>query len=347
MHERPEDLAQDVLAPPARAAVFLTLTVRTGHEDDVRDALTDVPSLVRAVGFREPELRLSCVTGIGSDVWARVYGDVPPPGGLHPFVRVEGARHTAIATPGDVLFHIRSARQDLCFELAHRLMRALAGHVDVADETHGFRYFDSRDLLGFVDGTENPTPPSAAIAAALVAGDDVWTGSSYVIVQKYLHDLVAWDALPVEEQERVIGRTKLEDIELADDVKPSDSHVALTVIEEPDGTQLQIVRDNLAFGRVGDDGSGTYFIGYAADVAVTELMLERMFVGEPPGNHDRILDFSTPVTGCLFFVPPAGFLEDPAAYAPAGPPPAADDDPPAQPGDGSLGIGSMRRSGTP
>ncbi len=342
----PEDLAQDVLAPPAKAAIFLTVTVHHGHEADVRDVLADVPSLVRAVGFRVPECGLSCVTGIGAGLWARMY-DIPAPPGLHPFERIDGDRHTAVATPGDLLFHIRACRPDMCFELAHRIVRALGQHADVADETHGFRFFDSRDLLGFVDGTENPTPSSAAIAAALVADDTVWTGSSYVIVQKYLHDLVTWDALPVEEQQRVIGRTKLEDIELADDVKPSNSHVALNVIEDPDGTQRQIVRDNLAFGRVGDGDSGTYFIGYAADVGVTERMLRNMFIGDPPGNHDRILDFSTPVTGCLFFVPPGGFLEDPDAYAPAPAPPADDAAPSPSAADGSLGIGGMRRSVTP
>ncbi|MCB0882413.1 MAG: Dyp-type peroxidase [Thermoleophilia bacterium] len=322
----------------------MTLTVRDGHEDATRDALAGVSGLVRAVGFRTPELGLSCVVGVGAGLWDRMYAEPRPPG-LHPFARVAGARHTAVSTPGDVLLHIRAARPDACFELAHLLMRELGSHTDVADEVHAFRYWDNRDLLGFVDGTENPTPQPAAVAAALVDDGTRWTGSSYVIVQKYLHDITAWDALPVEAQERAIGRTKLSDVELPDDVKPSNSHVALNVIEDEDGNELQIVRANLPFGRVGDAEFGTYFIGYASDPAVTERMLRNMFVGVPAGNHDRILDFSTAVTGCLFFVPPWAFLDDPGAFAPRSAP--ADAPAPPPPADGSLGIGNLGRSSPP
>jgi porphyrinogen peroxidase len=232
----------------------------------------------------------------------------------------------------------------------HQLMRRLDGAVDVVDEVYGFRYWDERDLLGFVDGTESPTSPYAARRAALIDDDPVWAGGSYVIVQKYLHDLAAWDGLSVEEQERVIGRSKLGDIEMADDVKPANSHVALNTIEDADGTERQIVRDNLPFGQAGAGEFGTYFIGYAADPGVTEQMLRNMFVGRPEGTYDRILDFSTAVTGCLFFVPPAEFLEDPDSFAPqVGE--ASPEAPAGGPGgsgssaDGSLGIGSLRRSG--
>jgi porphyrinogen peroxidase len=161
-------------------------------------------------------------------------------------------------------------------------------------------------------------------------------------VQKYLHDLEAWNRLPVEEQERVIGRTKLADIEMPDDVKPTNSHVALNTITDDAGEERQIVRDNMPFGRVGEGEFGTYFIGYAASPDVTEQMLTNMFIGNPPGNYDRILDFSTAVTGCLFFVPSADMLDDPP-----GPPGAASDESGAPevsdgPADYSLRIGSLR-----
>lgn len=353
--------------PPAKSAIFLTLTVRPGSEDDVRDALADVPALVRSVGFREPEAKLSCVTGIGAQLWGRMY-DVAPPADLHPFVPLSGAKHEAPATPGDLLFHLRAYRSDLCFELAYQLSNKLRGMVDVADEVHGFRYFDDRDLLGFVDGTENPDRLLDQVAAVFVDDGSVWTGGSYVIVQKYLHDLQSWEAISTQEQERVIGRTKFADIELDDDVKPTNSHVALNTIEEADGTERQIVRDNLAFGSIAGGEFGTYFIGYAGDPDVTEQMLRNMFLGNPPGNYDRILDFSTAETGCLFFVPPAGFLEDPDEYddrdlsvdvtsSSAGDSGTTDDQATSQDldqsdstrtggsrTDGSLGIGSLRRS---
>jgi putative iron-dependent peroxidase len=252
----------------------------------------------------------------------------------------------AVATAGDLLFHIRAHRFDLCFELAERLTARLTGVAQVVDEVHGFRSFDERDLLGFVDGTENPEG-SAALTSVVIGDEDPdFAGGSYVVVQKYLHDLAAWDALPVEAQERVIGRTKLNDIELADDVKPANSHVALNTIIDENGEQQQIVRLNMPFGRVGAGEFGTYFIGYASTPDVIEQMLSNMFAGKPPGNYDRILDFSTAVTGGLFFVPTADFLDDPPTPTPV-PAPAAEnaDDESATAGaerEGSLGIGSLK-----
>jgi len=328
--------SQPVLAPLTEAAIFLVLTVDPGEEDVVRDLLADVSGLKRSVGFRIPEGDLSCVVGLGSELWDRLYGR-PRPAGLHPFPGFAGARHTAVATEGDLLFHLRAHRLDLCFELAQRLMERLAGHAQVVDEVHGFRSFDDRDLLGFVDGTENPEG-AAALAAVTVGDEDArFAGGSYVVVQKYLHDLAAWDALAVEEQEQAIGRTKLSDLELPDDVKPANSHVALNTIVDEDGEEHQIVRLNMPFGRVGTGEFGTYFIGYASSPDVIEQMLTNMFIGKPPGNYDRILDFSTAVTGSLFFVPTIDLLEDP-------PTPEGAEAPVAElaADDGSLGIGDLR-----
>jgi len=134
-----------------------------------------------------------------------------------------------------------------------------------------------------------------------------------VHVQKYVHDMDAWNSLSVTEQELVIGRTKLEDIELDDDEKPANSHIALNVISDDDGTELKIVRHNMPFGEIGKGEFGTYFIGYSRRLWVIERMLQRMFLGEPHGLYDRILDVSTAVTGATFFVPPLHLLEALAA----------------------------------
>jgi putative iron-dependent peroxidase len=313
--------SQGAIGPPTVAALFLVVTVDEGGEQVTRDLLADLSGLRRGVGFRDPEGRLSCVAGIGSAVWNRLFSR-PRPAELHAFQEVAGARHRAPATPGDLLFHLRAQQADLCFELGGQIMDRLAGAVTLQDEVYGFKYFDERDLLGFVDGTENPDSDIANDAVFVGQEDPRFAGSSYVVVQKYLHDLRGWNALSTEEQERAIGRTKLTDIELPDDVQPSNSHVTLNTIEEPDGTVRKIVRDNMPFGRVGHGEFGTYFIGYARSPGVIELMLRRMFIGEPPGNHDRVLDFSTAATGTLFFVPTAGFLDDP-------PPPLLSADAPA------------------
>jgi putative iron-dependent peroxidase len=340
-----EPAPQPVLSPLTAAAVFLVLTIDPGGEQVVSELLADLSGLQRSVAFRLPEGRLQAVAAIGSDVWDRLFSG-PRPAELHPFRELAGPRHRAPATTGDLLFHIRANRMDLCFEFATQVMARLGGVAAVADEVQGFRYFDERDLIGFVDGTESPQG-APGIDAAIIGPDQDpdFAGGSYVIVQKYLHDLPAWNTLTVEEQERAVGRTKLADIELPDDVKSADSHVALNTVTDPGGEQLQIVRANMPFGNPGRAEFGTYFIGYAATPAVTEEMLSNMFIGRPPGNTDRILDFSTAVTGGLFFAPSADFLDNPPGPPSAGQ--AAADAQPAEavPGDGSLGIGSLSPSG--
>jgi putative iron-dependent peroxidase len=332
-------MPQPVLAPLTPAAIFLVVTIDSGGEEKVHDALPDISGLVRAIGFRDPTKRLSVVASIGSDAYDRLFSG-PRPAELHPFVELTGPRHHAPSTPGDLLFHIRAEFLDVCFELAGRLVEAMAGAITVVDEVHGFKFFDNRDLMGFVDGTENPDGPLATSATQIGDEDPDFAGGCYVHVQKYLHDLSSWNSLSVEEQERVIGRTKLDDIELGDDVKPANSHLALNVIEDDEGNELKILRHNMPFGEVGKAEFGTYYIGYSRSAAVTERMLRNMFIGDPPGNTDRILDFSTAVTGNMFFTPTADFLDDPpplpgddAVAAPPTPTPAHD---------GSLSIGSLK-----
>ncbi|WP_406839438.1 Dyp-type peroxidase [Streptomyces sp. AHU1] len=341
---------QAVVSGPAGATVFLVATVTPGHEDTVRGLLEDVSGLRRSVSFRVPDGGLGCVVGIGSAAWDRLFGG-PRPQELHPFVELEGGRHRAPSTPGDLLFHLRARREDLCFELGRLIMERLDGAVTVVDEVHGFKYFDDRDLLGFVDGSENPEGPAAVDAVAVGDEDPAFAGGSYVIVQKYLHDLRAWNALPTEEQERVIGRTKLANVELPDEIKPADSHVALNTVTDENGDERKIVRENMPFGSLGEGEFGTFFIGYARTPEVTEQMLRNMFLGDGRAPHDRILDFSTAITGCLFHVPPLGFLDDlPAAPGgreedePGADPPAAAGE--RGPADGSLGIGSLEGART-
>ena len=338
---------QPVSAPLTRAAIFLVVTINPGpdNREAVRSFFADLPALIRAVEFRDLEAGLSCVIGIGSDAWDRLFGD-PRPAELHPFREIWAGQHHAVSTPGDLLFHIRARRMDLCFEMATQIMARLGDAVSAVDEVHGFRYFDDRDLLGFVDGTENPRG-EAVIDAALIGEEDAaFAGGSYVIVQKYLHDLDGWNALSTEAQERIIGRTKLSDVELDDSIKPTSAHNALTTIAE-NGKEFQIVRDNMPFGRVGTGEFGTYFIGYCRTPRVTEQMIENMFIGRPPGNYDRLLDFSRAVTGTLFFVPSATFLDSVNDDAPAAAMPAARAPPepapsPAPSSDGSLGVGSLK-----
>ncbi|HZB89982.1 MAG TPA: Dyp-type peroxidase [Stellaceae bacterium] len=340
-------VSQPVAAALTRAAIFLVVTINPDPDNRrrVRSFCTDLPALCRAVEFRNMEAGLTCVMGIGSDAWDRLFGH-PRPAELHPFREIRAGSRHAVSSPGDLLFHIRAKRMDLCFELATRIMAALGDAVTAVDEVHGFRYFDDRDLLGFVDGTENPRGQAVTAAAIIGEEDPAFAGGSYVIVQKYLHDLDGWNALSTEAQERIIGRTKLSDIELDDAIKPTSAHNALTTITE-NGQERKILRDNMPFGKASEGEFGTYFIGYCRTPGVTEQMIENMFVGRPPGNYDRLLDFSRAVTGTLFFVPSASFLESvtdddaiaatPAAAPTAGPAPTL-----TTASDGSLRIGSLK-----
>jgi len=351
---------QYIEAPLKHAAVFVVLTIADEATDAVRDVLADLEDLVKDVDFRDQSARLVCTVGIGARAWPALTGR-DRPAELHEFQEVRGDRHTAVATPGDLLFHIQSDRPDLAFELERLLLAELGDAVSTVDEVSGFRYFDARDLLGFVDGTANPVGPSLPESVLVGDEDAEFAGGSYVVVQKYLHDLDAWNALSVEQQEAVIGRRKLDNVELDDAAEGQKSHKTLATIEDEDG-EHDILRDNMPFGRPGANEFGTYFIGYSRRLWVTERMLDRMFIGDPPGLHDRILDFSTAVTGTTFFAPSLELLsslgdvadQDAGAVAPADAPggTGSPDDPgdalvASTPVDGSLGIGSLRRPVAP
>jgi putative iron-dependent peroxidase len=341
-------VAQSVVAPLTRAAIFLVATIKPGPDSrpTIRSFCGDLAAVFRAVEFRDIEAGLSCVIGFGSEAWDRLFG-LPRPANLHTFREIRAGARRAVSTPGDLLFHIRAKRMDLCFELATQIMARIGDAVSPVDEVHGFRYFDDRDLIGFVDGTENPRGEAAAEAVLIDEEDAAFVGGSYVVVQKYLHDLDGWNSLSTEAQERIIGRTKLSDIELDDSTKPSSAHNTLTTIVEG-GKEIKILRDNMPFGQPGSGEFGTYFIGYSRSPRTIEQMLENMFVGRPPGNYDRLLDFSRAVTGNLFFVPSATFLdnvaEDPTSTAVPSAVSASVEPAPSIPqeNDGSLGIGSLK-----
>ena len=306
--------AQTIIAPPSTAALFLVFTIdETAPEaiDTVRDLFTDFPGLNRTVSFRYPDANLYGVIGIGARLWPLITS-APIPEQLHEFREIRGAKHSAPSTPGDLILHLRAASVDMCWELARIVMDRLANVATVVDETHGFKFFDNRDLLGFVDGTENPENSDAEDAVRISApSNSPYINGSYLIVQKYLHDMNAWKELNTEEQEKVIGRTKLDNVELDDATKPNNSHVAINDVDS------DIYRLNMPFGSFKEQEFGTYFAGYSGDVSVTEEMLTNMFVGKPTGNYDRILDFSYPTTGTLFFIPSIELLDDFAEQLPA------------------------------
>lgn len=306
---------QAVDAPLTKCAIFLTLVFTKSDPnaiEKVQTGLSSVSDLSKNVSIRDLSANFACTAAIGSDAWDEVTSSKPRPAELHPFKEFKGRKHTAVSTPGDLFFHIRADRHDLCFEFERQLLDVFGSAVSTVDETVGFRYFDTRDLLGFVDGTANPAGQAVSASTLVAAGEgnDSAVGGSYVVVQKYLHDLAAWRKLSAEQQESIIGRTKVENIELDDAPTGQQlAHKSLATVEDEEGNEHDILRDNMPFGSPGSAEFGTYFIGYSSKLWVTEKMLERMFVGEPEGMHDRILDFSRPVTGATFFAPSADVLD--------------------------------------
>jgi len=335
-----------ILAGPGRSALFLTLAVGPGADaaTRVREVCAAIPALVRSVGHRDDTAGLSCIVAIGADAWERLVPGGARPAQLHPFPELADGPRKAPSTPGDLLLHIRAERTDFCHELARVITVKLAGATSVVDETSGFAYMDNRDLTGFVDGTENPVADDR-VPFVLVADEDAeHAGGSYVTVQRYVTDLVRWNASTTEDQEGAIGRTKADDIELDDTTCPPSAHKLRTTITRG-GAEQKILRQNRAWGTTSQ--SGTYFIAYARDLSVTEEMLVRMFVADADGVYDKLLDFSVAVTGTNFFAPSLDVLEGladaPAAAAVAD---AVDGVAAAPPvGDETLGIGTLRGSG--
>jgi putative iron-dependent peroxidase len=304
--------AQDVTFKPGKCAIFLVYGLNKPDDSSaVKGICADTPALVRSLRNRYHDAEVSCVLGIGASAWGHLFPGRKKPKELQTFQEIKGEKFTAPSTPGDLFFHIRSARTDLAIELASLIADALGDSVVPIEEIHGFRYFDGRAILGFVDGTENPDLSDEAYGFAVIGdAEPDFKGGSYCFVQKYIHNMTEWNKLPTEEQEKVIGRRKFTDRELSDEEKPENAHNAVTNISDDNGEELKIIRANMPFASPSRNEYGTYFIGYASTFTTTRRMLENMFVGDPPGNTDRILDFSEAVTGTLFFIPSLELLDE-------------------------------------
>jgi putative iron-dependent peroxidase len=291
-----------ILPAPGTTACFLVLRVRDLARDgtDAARIAAGTPALARAVAKLAPKAKLASAIAFGSALW-----DVASPGrrprALRPFAPIENGPLRAPATPGDLLLHVTSQRADANLELALRLRAALGARAEVVEEVHGFQYLDLRDLTGFIDGTENPSGARARAEAALIGSEDpAFAGGSYVFVQRYVHDLARWNALPLAEQEGAIGRRKRDSKELSAKRKPPAAHISRVVIEE-DGEELEILRHSFPYGTTSEHG--LLFVAYTRDLAIPEKMLARMYGTSGDGLHDRLMEFTRAVSGATFFAP--------------------------------------------
>lgn len=301
--------SQDVLASPNKNTIFMVwnFNENASVQEPFQRLCALIANINHSAAIRFPNAGATVVMGIGFEAWQQLGLPQPLPKEFQKFAPIAGSRHTAVSTRGDLHFHIRAQEHSFCIDAATLISDALTYVAHSVEEVHGFRYWDGRSILGFVDGTENPQGETDRAHFGIVGDEDPdYCGGSYLFVQKYIHDMRQWNALPVAEQEKVIGRSKTNDVEMDDDQKPSNSHSALANV----GDDLKIVRDNMPFGNPSTNEMGTYFIAYARSFDTVKKMLTHMFVGVPEGNSDRILDYSTPQTGTLFFVPSADMLDD-------------------------------------
>ncbi len=305
-----------ILPEPGASARFLVLRVRepARHAAAVGRAAAKIPTLASRLARRARGARLVSVVGFGPGLWDLVSPGSRPKA-FRPFRAIEAAGRRAPATDGDLLVHLVSRRPDLCLELAMQIRSELGEVVDVIDEVHGFRYLDSRDLTGFIDGTENPKGRERAAVALIGREDPAFAGGSFAFTQRYVHDLAQWARLPVAEQERVIGRRKRDSRELSARAKPPTAHISRTVIEEG-GEELEIVRHSFPYGTTSE--RGLFFIAYTRDLAIPERMLARMMGTSEDGLHDRLMEFTHAVSGATFFAPSVRGLRELAARRASG-----------------------------
>ncbi len=303
---------QPVTSSPGENALFIVLGINSEASsiDAVKDFSANFSALVRSLKNRFPHDDFNAALGFGAEAWSRLFPDIRKPKELMPFEAIKGQKYTAVSTAGDLFFHIRANKQGICYELGSIIHQQLKDCTYSIDEVHGFRYFDGRSIIGFVDGTENPEHEIAAQYAVVGDEDPDFKGGSYAFIQKYVHDMDKWRGLSDEEQEKVIGRKKYSDVELSDDVKPATAHNVVSKAHDADGNELKIVRANMPFSNPSKNEYGTFFIGYARHFSTTRQMLRNMFLGNREKHTDKLLDFSTPLTGCLFFVPTFDFLDD-------------------------------------
>lgn len=284
-----------------QAHVHLEWNVRGGAGDDaIRRALR------LALGLSEETVTVggaNVVIGFGPTLWSRLSTVVPPE--LGPFTALGSGARVAPSTQHDIWLWLHGSEFDVLFDNARAAALALAPVADLVLEQHGSRYMDSRDITGFIDGTENPNSWDA-YEVALLPDDVAGAGGSYAMTQRWLHDLDRFHALAVGDQQDVIGRTKPDSIELDDDVKPPTAHIARVVIEE-DGEELEIYRRSVPILGVAEHG--LHFVAFSAERRRFDLMLARMFGTDGDGLHDHLTDFSRPVTGSYWFVPALDDLE--------------------------------------
>jgi len=300
--------AQSVILPlPSDHARFIVLRLKDLSIEDFKERLEQLFTTRDRLITQHPNAQIKTAVAFGPELWSKLYEQAPA--GFKQLEPIQGSFNMPVV-PADVLIHIASARADICFALSQSFFEGIRDQVEVLDERVCFRYFDGRDITGFIDGTENPQFPDDRAEVALLGEDaGIFQDGSFIFAQRYAHNLDKWKKLKVDAQEQVMGRTKLESIELEDEVKPANAHIARTVVEDEEGEEMEILRHSLPYGD-GRGDQGLFFIAYTKDLKIIDAMLVRMFGTSGDGIHDRLLHFVTPMDGAYYFAPSEELLEE-------------------------------------
>ncbi|MGR5451642.1 Dyp-type peroxidase [Vibrio sp. PNB22_3_1] len=296
------------LTDPTTHVEFLTFALKDQwmHIDEITSALSQLPGIEKSIRQKDPSANLSVTYGFSANAWPMLFPDVALPSELHPFPQMENGPRRFPSTEGDIFLMIKSERKDLNFQVAKYSAKALKTIANLIEDVQGFKYLDNRDMIDFVDGTENPIDHERIASVVVADGNESEIGGSYLVVQRYVDRDNDWDALPTEQQEMVVGRTKMDDIELDDDTKPVWAHNAKSKVEI-EGEEIKMFRQNRPYGNALEHG--TMFVGFSASVSVIETSLTQMIHADDQGHYDRLLDFVEAKTGNNYFVPPTSFLE--------------------------------------
>lgn len=300
--------AQSVILPlPSDHARFIVLRLKDLSINELKEKLADLFTTRDRLITQHPQSQIKTAVAFGPELWAKLHDQTPP--GFKQLEAIHGSFHMPVVE-ADVILHLASARTDICFAMSQAFFEGIQDKVDVLDERVCFRHFDGRDMTGFIDGTENPQFPDDRAETALLPEEaGIFADGSFIFAQRYAHNLDKWKKLKVDTQEQIMGRTKLESIELDDDVKPENAHIARTVVEDEDGEEMEILRHSLPYGD-GRGDQGLFFIAYTKDLNIIDAMLLRMFGTSGDGIHDRLLHFVTPKDGAYYFAPSEELLEN-------------------------------------
>ncbi len=300
--------AQSGILPEGNTdALFLTLKIDQNkeHLTSIKRACAEVPTLTVQLSGKYPDAQLSSTISIGYSAWDLLYIDAKPTAFL-PFQSVSEDGRASPETEGDLLLHIRSNRKDINFLLMNEILHLFGDSIQVIEETNGFRYLDNRDLTGFVDGTENPDGAHRADVALISNEDPEFSGGSYIHTQRYVHHLNQWEKQSVTDQEKIIGRTKEDNIEFDSEHKASVAHIKRVNLKDSEGKSMEILRHSMPYGNARE--AGLYFISYCKTPRHFNEMLTAMICSDDQGHYDHLMNFTSPVSGCAYFAPSIEFL---------------------------------------